>query len=102
MNDTEPPAIDEYEVIEEFELPAECQADYATINRWPDGDLTATPFVIREEGVFATEGRTWYDEPDRDEWSPSPEYRQAISERSEHDIEEIQIKREWAEPEGYL
>lgn len=96
--------IDDYEIVEEFELPDSCEADYVTINEWSDGSLSATPFIHRTEGplVPEEEGRKWYDEPDKDEWSPSPEYRQAISERSEYDIEEIQIEREWAEPQGYL
>lgn len=103
-NNSDTMTIDDYEVIEEFELPDNCQADYVTIERWTDGKLTATPYIHRTEGplVPEEEGRKWYDEPDRDEWSPSEEYRQAIAERSDYPIEEIQIEREWAEAQGVI
>jgi len=96
--------IDNYEVIEEHELPDTCEADFVTINRWDDGDLFATPFIHRTEGPLAPpedSGRKWYDEPDEDEWSPSEEYREAIEELSDYPIEEIRTEREFAEPQGY-
>lgn len=95
--------VDDYEIVEEHELPEECQADYVTIREWSDGDLTACPFVHRTEGplVPEEEGRKWYDEPDEDEWSPSEEYREAIDRLSEYDVEEITVERHFAEPQGY-
>lgn len=91
----------ESQVIEEFALPEECKADYVTIDRDSDGQLHATPFVIRAEGVFAGSDRTWYHEPDSSEWSPTEKYRQAIEERSDHAIEEIETERQWT-THGYI